>query len=157
MKQSPDLDRVQKRMRPGVLTLHGFLGTDDRALADIIDQDAQRLHQHGISGAQIAERLQGLTEEGRDLMEQERTVEGRFRITVRDDRGLLPSPFGDGRFEKGDSVLIDAETGTGLLWNPLTLHMIREHGFFGGIGSHYRIDPDTAIRILGLRTLGDQG
>ena len=39
MKQSPQMQKIQNAMRPGVITLNGFLGTDDRNLDDILTAD----------------------------------------------------------------------------------------------------------------------
>ena len=49
--------------------------------------------------------------EVRSLMEEAVQVEGRYQVQVRDDRGRLPSPWGDGTFEKGDVELNDTQTG----------------------------------------------
>lgn len=151
MKQTPELDRIQEKMQPGVLTLKGFLGDDDRKLADIIATDAFALNQLGISAEQIAEKLDDLAERGADLMEEEITVDERYRIKVRDDRGKIPSPWGDGLFEKGDVDLNDKVSGKSLKWNKLTLQLMKAHGFFGGYGSEYRIDPATACEILNIQ------
>ncbi len=155
MKQTPELDLVQAKMQPGVLTLKGFLGDDDRKLADILAADAQALSRLGITAPQIAERLQQLADLGADLMEQEIIVENRYKITVRDDRGKIPSPWGDGLFEKGDVNLADSVTGKALKWNRLTLRLLAAHGFCGGEGSEYRLDPETVCRILELKPLSN--
>ncbi|MDD2999006.1 MAG: hypothetical protein PHV05_08065 [Candidatus Riflebacteria bacterium] len=154
MKQTPDFERVQAKMQPGVLTLKGFLGYDDRKLADILAADEQTLLRFGITAEQIAERLQDLADRGADLMEQEIIVDGRYKIRVRDDRGKIPSPWGDGLFEKGDVDMTDTITGKSLKWNRLTLRLACVHGFFGGYGSEYRIDPEEVIEILGLKPAG---
>lgn len=156
MKQTPELDRVQEKMRPGVLTLKGFLGNDDRKLADIIAADQQALLRLRINADQIAERLQDLADRGADLMEQEVQVDNRYLIRVRDDRGKIPSPWEDGLFEKGDVDLVDQQTGKTLKWNRLTLRLIAKHRFFGGYGSEYRIDPDVAYEILALKPFVDR-
>ena len=150
MKQTPELDRVQQRMQPGELTLHGFLGTDTRLLVDILAADQWVVQSHGVTHAQIADRLAALTEKGRDLAEREVLVEGRYRVCVRDDRGLIPSPWGDGMFEKGEARLVDDRTDRSFRWSGLSLHLIRTHGFYSGRGSVYRIDPADAIAVLGL-------
>jgi hypothetical protein len=155
MKQTPELDRVQERMQPGVLTLTGYLGTDERKLADILDADARVLAARGVTNEQIASRLAELGEKGRDIAEREVTVEDRYRVRDRDDRGLIPSPWGDGLFTKGDVHLTDTETGAEFRWNGVTIHLIRAHGFYGGRGSDYRIDPATAIDALGIRPDSD--
>jgi hypothetical protein len=151
MKQTPDLDRAQQRMMPGELTLHGFLGTDTRKLVDIINADDETVRSRGVTHEQIADRLAGILEKGRDIMEREKKVEGRFAVTVRDDRGVLPSPFGDGRFEKDDCYVVDSETGAEFRYNALTIQMIRSHGFYSGKGSQYRLEPGAVIDILDIK------
>ncbi len=148
MKQTPELDRVQQRMQPGELTLHGFLGTDPRKLADIIAADDQAVRMRGVTHGQIADRLAELMEAGRDIAEREIMVEGRFSVSVRDDRGLIPSPWGDGLFEKGEVMLRDTLTGRTFRFNGLTLHLIRAHGFYSGKGSPFRIEPGEVIEVL---------
>ena len=137
-------------MAPGKLTLKGFLGVDTRTLGDIIRADTLVLRNHQVNGTAIADALSAITEKARDIMEQEKEIDGRFRVSVRDDRGLQPSPWGDGRFGKGDTVLFDTKTDVTLRWNELTLHLIRRHDFFGGVGSDYRLDPQTIIGLLPL-------
>ncbi len=150
MKQTPDMDRIQEKMQPGVLTLKGFLGHDDRKLADIIVADEQTLLKLNITAQQIVDRLQDISERGADLMEEELTIDGRYKVRVRDDRGKIPSPWGDGLFEKGDVDLSDSITGKSLKWNKLTLRLVSAHGFFGGKGSEYRIDPEETATLLDL-------
>ncbi|MEW6710120.1 MAG: hypothetical protein AB1403_09895 [Candidatus Riflebacteria bacterium] len=148
MKQTPELDRIQAKMQPGVLTLKGFLGNDDRKLADIIAADRQTLTNLELDIAEVCEKLHDLTERGRDLMEQEVKVDNRYLIKVRDDRGKIPSPWDDGLFEKGDVELTDSKTGKKLKWNQLTLRLASAHGFLGGTGSEYRLDPQDLLDVL---------
>lgn len=149
MKQTPELDRIQEKMKPGVLTLKGFLGYDDRKLADIIAADHQALQNLGIDLEEVCNKLTDLAERGRDLMEQEVKVDDRYLIKVRDDRGKIPSPWDDGLFEKGDVDMLDSKTGKKLKWNQLTLRLALVHGFLGGRGSEYRLEPADLIEILG--------
>lgn len=150
MKQTPQLDRVQERMRPGEITLRGFLGSDERKLADIIAHDAEAVAALGLDHARIADAFTRLQAEGTDIAEREIEVDGRYKVHVRDDRGVLPSPWGDGRFGKGEVEMTDPVSGLTFHWNELTLHMIRAYGFYGGRGSDYRIDPAKAARALDL-------
>lgn len=150
MKQTPELDRIQEKMRPGVLTLKGFLGNDSRKLVDILAADNETVRRIGLDKNKLCDKLQDLAERGKDLMEQEVLVDDRYLITVRDDRGKIPSPWGDGLFEKGEVDLHDKISGQKLKWNKLTLKLIRAHSFFGGAGSEYRIDPVQASEILEL-------
>lgn len=150
MKQTPALDRVQAKMQPGEIALHGFLGHDPRKLIDIIAADAMVVARHGVTNAQIADRLDDIAVRGADLAEREVMVDEHFAVTVRDDRGVLPSPWGDGRWGKGEVHMTETRTGAKFAWNELVTHMIREYGFYGGQGSHYRIDPAAIIAALEL-------
>ncbi len=150
MRQEPELDRVQARMQPGELTLRGFLGADHRKLVDIVAQDGEAVGALGLRHDRVADRLLEIMEKGRDMMEREVLVEGRYNVHVRDDRGRLPSPWGDGLFGKGDAEMVDTVTGRRFRWNELTLHMIRAHGFYGGKGSEYRIEPRDIAEVLTL-------
>lgn len=150
MKQTPDFARIQAKMQPGVLTLHGFLGNDTRNLGDIITADTASVHAADVTHEAIADALTRLMDKGRDIMESEVLVDGRYAVIVRDDRGVLPSPFGDGHFEKGDVSMTDRQTGASFRWNALTIHMIRDYGFYCGRGCDYRIDPEAIIQALEL-------
>lgn len=151
---TPNLEEVQARMQPGVITLHGFLGHDPRPLAEILAEDNMTVAKHMVTHQQIASALRRLADAARNDLEREVLVEGRYRVTVRNDRGLLPSPWGDGLFEKGEMVVIDPTTGHTFRFNALSLHMIEAHGFYGGRGSPYRLDPLALLEALDLQPLG---
>ena len=150
MKQIPELNKIQEKMKPGVLTLKGFLGYDDRKLIDIIEADKIAFKKFGVTTYEVCKRLSELAEKGRDIMEQEILVDNRYLIKVRDDRGKIPSPWGDGLFEKGDVELFDKVTEKKIKWNGLTLKLLEAHDFWGGKGSEYRIEPSDIIKILDL-------
>jgi hypothetical protein len=46
--------------------------------------------------------------------------------------------------------LTNLRTGDEMVWTALNVHLIREHGFYEGRGSPFRIDPAQAKRALGL-------
>jgi hypothetical protein len=151
------LSSIQARMLPGAITLPGFLGSDRRPLADILAADDAAVRKLGLAHERIADRLAEIARQGRDAQEREIEVEGRYRVSVRTDRGLLPSPFGDGAFEKGETELVEIATGRSFRWTELSLHLLRTHGFYGGQGSAYRLEPAELAEALGLRkekTLG---
>lgn len=150
VKQTPELDRVQEHMQPGAITRDGFLGEDTRKLVDIIQADAVAVREAGLTHGAIADALEDMTRKGVHLMEHEVEVDGRYKVRVRDDRGKLPSPWGDGLFIKGDTEMHDPVTGRTFRWNGLTTHMIRTHGFYNGKGAYFRIDPEAIIETLGL-------
>ena len=64
MKQSPDLQKAQDSMKPGVITLYGFLGTDERNLIDILIDDNGVVKRLGAD-------YESAVEEGRRLSVEE--------------------------------------------------------------------------------------
>ena len=64
-------------------------------------------------------------------------------------RGRIPCPFGGcGAFPKGEAELVDTKTGRRMRFTPLSVHMVREHGFYGGQGSRYRLDPKLVYDLF---------
>jgi hypothetical protein len=151
MKQSPSLDIVQGRMRPGVITRDGFLGTDRRPLTEILDDDQNTLNRMGLTHAQVADRMDHLTEEGNSGLGTTVTVDGVHEVRVDAVRGYLPCPWGHkGLYPKVNVFVRNLSTGQEMMWTALTIHLIREHGFYEGRGGAFRIEPEQARAVLGL-------
>lgn len=150
MNNKQTMEEIERLLRPGELTLSGFLGDDPRPLEEIIQDDAASMADLGLSNEDLARRMEQITKEGRDLMERPVEVEQRYNVQVRDDRGPMPDPFGGAPRRKGDTIVKDHQTGTELRWNALTIAMVREHGFFSGRGSAYRLEPEALARVLGV-------
>lgn len=151
MKQSAELEAVQARMKPGVLTQQGFLGPDARKLADILDADQAAVLRLGLTHARIAERLEAFREAGLKGLGTEVPVPPHFEVRVDGARGVLPCPFGHkGVFDKTFTWVRNRRLGEALSCSDLQLHLIREHGFYEGEGSEYRLDPARLARVLEL-------
>lgn len=148
IKQPPE--NIDEMVQAGVLSKDGFIGDDTRTVAQIIAADMQTLKSLGVTCEKIAGRMKELTQKGKDLMERELSIESRYSITVRDDRGPMPDPFGGPAKRKGDTLVKDYKTGKSLRWNELVISMIEEYGFFGGNGDRYRLDPQVLIDVIGL-------
>lgn len=151
MKQSPLLEVVQGRMRAGLITRDGFLGTDRRSLAEILDGDHNAVNKLGLTHRQIADRMAYLTEAGSKGLGTTVTVDEDYEVRVDAVRGLMPCPWEHkGLYPKVNVFLRDLRTGTELVWTALQVHMIGEHGFYEGRGSAFRIEPAQAKEALGL-------
>lgn len=151
MKQSPKLKNIQENMQPGVFTAHGFLGSDNRTLKDILREDDSVVKNIGLTHRQIAERMQKFTDRGKDMPEITVTIENIYKITVDDHRGFIPCPFADNENEiKTNTKLFNMSSGKTVYWSDLNIHMIREHGFYEGKESFFRIEPVELAEILGL-------
>lgn len=152
MKQTPEQQRVIERMAPGVLSREGFLGDDRRSLQEILDADLAAVESMGLSHAEIADALDAACRAAMDALGSPvRVPQTNLVAEYHDAMGRIASPWPEGRtFAKGEVVLADTVTGESLAFTPLSVNMIREHGFYQGRGSPYRIEPAKVARILGL-------
>ena len=150
VKQSPELDAVEKEMRR--LGTGSFLGADPRRLGEILDADNSLVVSLDTTHERIASVLEEITREAKRALGD--PVEPKPGLTVHSEeaRGKVPCPWRDPGmiFQKGRIVLKDEKTGEVLVWTELSVHMIRVHGFYQGLGSPYRLEPAVLKRILNL-------
>lgn len=151
MKQSPQLELIQANMLPGALSAQGFLGEDSRNLADIILSDGKALERMGITRETLAGKMQAMTDTGTRGLGRPVPADERFEIEVEDYKGDIPCPFKDNaKAKKRQTLVRRLDTGAVMRWTDLNIHMIREHGFFEGTGSPYRLDPAELAGFLGM-------
>ena len=62
MKESPKEQKLEHMLRSSILVAGGFMGTETRSVADVIDSDLAVLEQHGVTAEQLAERMQQIGE-----------------------------------------------------------------------------------------------
>lgn len=149
VKQSPELDRIERNMRPMCLCQRGFLGYERRKLIEILTDDQGTVNSLGLSHEMIAQRLRAITEKARDGWGDPVIVDGKFSVEVNEVRGKIPCPWGHpGLYPKTHVKLEKIETGETLIWSDLGIHLVEEHGFYQGRGSPYRLDPPEVKRIL---------
>ena len=152
MKETPQEHQLHDNFLPGKITKEGFLGNDTRHIHDIIEEDAHRLARLGVTPQQIADRLQYFIEEGKKGLESPVEV-GNFVVTAIWDRGMLPSPFGDPKrlYHKIVATVQNTRLQKEIRFTQLNVHMIRDHGFFEGKGSIFRLEPEAAVEILEIQ------
>ncbi len=151
MKQSKKDDIIQEQMRPGAITRDGLLGEDRRKLRDVIEADDATVNRLGLSHARIAARLRELRDAGARGLGEPIRVDDRFEIRVDAARGKLPCPFGHpGLYGKEFIIVRNLSSGEQVTFTRLNIHLIEAHGFYEGIGSPYRQDPETLARVLGI-------
>lgn len=149
MKMTSEQRAAEERMKPGVLTSGGFLGTDGRGLADIIEADEERFRALGLDFAAVADALDRLAEAGRRGLGEPISVEGGWVVKSDDARGMIACPYQDGLYHKN---AISAESADGkhrLVYSELSVHLLRVHHFCQGTGSPFRLEPDTLSRLVG--------
>ena len=151
MKQTPELAQAQRRMRPGIISRDGFLGTDWRPLRAIIEEDDSRVGALGLTHAAIAERLRYFTQAARARLGAAAVVDKLYQVRVYEVRGKIHCPWDHpGGYGKCLVYLRRLDTGEDLTWTDLHIHMIEAHGFYEGTGSTYRLSPARLKRVLGL-------
>lgn len=149
MKQSPELEIIQANMLPGTLSAHGFLGEDTRNLADILRDDTKMLNKLGISQQELADKMQELTDSSIPGLGRPVSYSEHLEVESDDYMGRLSCPFQDFvKVDKRETRARRLDTGVIMRWTDLNIHMIREHGFFEGHGSKYRLDPVELARFL---------
>ena len=151
MKRDSDDRAVAERMAPGALSREGFLGSDQRPLADIIRADRAEAERLGVTCELLAERLRRILDAAVAALGAPVQVAPHLTTVHREAMGRIPCPVsGCGLFPKGEAEVTDTATGERILLSPLSVHLLREHGFCQGRGSRYRLEPAALIRLLGL-------
>jgi hypothetical protein len=152
MKQTVQLTRIQEKMKPGIITRDGFLGTDNRNLIDMLVEDDATVKRMDLTHAQIAQRMVDLREAGLRGLGNFISVEPHYEVRVDSVRGKLPCPFGDpGIFQKTNTTVKNLKNGKELTFTDLHIHMIGSHGFYEGRGSLFRLEPDVLVETLDVK------
>ncbi len=146
MKMLYDDKNAAERMKPGVITSGGFLGTDIRPLADIIQADEEMFQALGLDFEAVADALTRLEREGARGLGEPITVDSVWLVKSDEARGKFPCPYGDGLFHKN---AVSVERGADrIVYSDLSVHLLRAHHFCQGEGSPFRLDPVAVKRIL---------
>jgi hypothetical protein len=149
MKQTVDMQTIQDKMQPGKLTAEGFLGSDTRNLQDILLADQETMNRLGLTHVEIADRMQAITDVGKRMTEALLPLAEGFAVQVDEYMGAIPCPFGDHHnADKRNTLVKNLKTGAAVHWTDLSIHMIRAHGFYEGIGSYFRLDPTYLADFL---------
>lgn len=149
MKQAPDLKKLEELLRSSQIVAGGFMGTDARSLPEIVEADASALRQLGVTPADLAARMEHATTLARVGQGMPVQLAPDLEGVVEESRGVLVCPWpGPERFSKTTTTLTQPSTGASARWSDLSLHLIREHGFFQGHGSPYRLEPRVLVALL---------
>jgi hypothetical protein len=168
-----EIERVQERMYPGKWSEVGFLGVEDK-LKDTCTNDSNFLQEKNISCEQIADKLEVIVEKAKQLytdrIEAEAEAEdvaynfnplaiidGKFKISgfALATNGYQKCPFSErvlcGKGRQAYEIT-NIENGSSISLSQLHIHMIRDHHFFEGKGTPYRLEPSAACDVLELQS-----
>jgi len=149
VKRDPQLQAVVARMAPGALCREGFLGSDCRALEEILVADGAAVAALGLTHGEIADRLSDVYQAAVAGLGTRVDIADGVTAAWREAMGRIPCPWpGDGTFAKGEVVVEDAGSGRGFVFTALSVHLIRRHGFYQGRGSRYRLEPEHLAAVL---------
>jgi hypothetical protein len=111
-------------------------------VSEIVRQDGETLERLGLTSEAVADALQALTDAAKRGLEGPVDA-GTFIVRLDWARGLVPCPFGEKRLQPKITVeAVRKRSGETIWFSQLSVHLIREHGFFGGEGSVFRIEPE---------------
>jgi len=150
MKDTIQHREAEARMRPGSITAQGFLGEEERRVAEIVEADEIEFRRLGLDFASVAAELSRLRDEGEKGLGEPVTLEGRWLVQTGDARGKLPCPYEDGIFHKNSIWVRRLDSGEALVFSDLSIHLLAEHHFLQGKGSGFRLEPEAIKRVLGL-------
>ena len=149
MKKSPDTQKLEQILKSPAFSSAGFMGTDARSLAEIIDADLAELARLSYTPQQITERMGQITDTAAKALGNWISIDDTRRAMIAEAKGRIPCPWPHaGNFAKRVTILKDTNTGSEIKWSDLNIHLIAEHNFFEGRGSAFRIEPKEIVEML---------
>lgn len=160
---SPEqIKELEKRLVPGGFSQVGFMGPDERLL-EIYEHDKKILEKFGVTFDQVADKLTLLEARGKrsrelDPNRKKHRVDENilFWYDKTQTMGYQTCPF----LEDDDHEYVDLgtmfnlmneKTGEKINLNSLHTHMIKNHQFFEGLNTPYRLDAEKTLRILDIK------
>lgn len=145
---------LEEKMRPGNLSNGGFLGTDER-LDEVLKADEESVKALGLTHEQIADRLAYFVKAAGYPSREGKLVDGKYLVGGVAYRGGQKCPWGDAGFmmpsSSIDLFVKNLSLGEQLNFPGAIVHLIREHHFYEGKQSPYRVDPKNATRVLDIK------
>jgi hypothetical protein len=155
----PNVEELEARMRPGAFSQLGFLGPHER-LGDVLTRDAETVRILGVTCEAIAERLKTLIEHALDSPRKRARVQQHFDVSLEQYKGFQICPWSSAphqrqcdaglgvQFASLDWDISNRQAGLHMRGPGLAVHLIRDHHFFEGLGTPYRLDPAALVRLL---------
>ena len=149
MKESPENQKLEQLLRLSRLVAGGFMGSDTRSISEVIDADSAELARLGFTQEQLAERMQQITKLAIPGLGTWVRVDDTKEAAVQEAKGSLVCPWPHpGRYAKRITTVRNVQSGECISFSDLNTHLIGRHGFFGGRGSMFRIEPKQVARMI---------
>ena len=148
MKRAPQETKVIQNLAPSKFSGVGFMGNDSRDVEEVISADARTLERLGTDSLSVAGKLQIIFDLASAELGDELKLSENLTVQYLACRGRIPSPFpGEGSFEKNMVLVQSDDKSIHFYITPLSIHLIKKHGFFQGRGSPFRIEPEIIAGI----------
>jgi hypothetical protein len=153
------IETVEKRIHPGNWSPDGLLKLN-QSLKQIIENDKKTLQKLGTNSKELGSMLSGLIEKANKSNDHRPEKNKNYKIEIIRTPGLASCPWSEEEFTicthgEGQKYLSYIEFHITNLNNKITIsgnslmiHLIRDHGFFGGPGTKYRIEPSILYTLL---------
>jgi hypothetical protein len=156
----PDIGQIEARMRPGALSLRGFLGPNE-SLRTVMAADSQAMQRIGITFEALAASIEALIAAASDSSTHEAIVRGAHHVRIQQYMGFQICPWSPdplhmqcvGRavhFSSLDWKVENLRTRQVMQGPGLIVHLMYDHHFCEGLESPYRVDPVALADLLGL-------
>ncbi len=148
---TPELIKATEKMQPGQISQAGFFGDDDRDLSTIIEEQRVTCRRLGVSWQSIAEAMEVFASQGLSAFGCTLTVDNKWEVCADENRGKVPCPFPHpGMYQKTVYTVRNLRTNNEVRFTDLSIHLIKDHGFFQGKGAPFHNDPADLIEVLEL-------
>ena len=153
-----ELKEVERRMQPGGWNTKPML-LPGYSLESIIAEDARRLATLQVSPETLGTKFAELLAQGEKTDWFRPFRQGGVAVELRRRRGFITCPWADDEFVRcttgaggratGNEFLIrDRKSSRSIEGFEISVHLIRDHGFFGGPGTPFRIEPEDLAAVL---------
>jgi len=153
------IETIEKRMRPGNWIPDGLL-RPDQSLKQIIENDKKNLQKLGTNSKELGAMLSALIEKANKSNKHRAEKNRNYDIEIIRTPGLASCPWSEEEFTicthgEGQKYLsyiqfhiTNLNNKIAIYGNSLMIHLIRDHGFFGGPDTKYRIEPSILYALL---------
>ncbi len=147
-------ETIEASMKPGRLSMGGFLGDVER-LDEVLRADDETVRKLGLTHEQIADRIEYFLRAIGYPTIDGKVVDGKYLGGGVAYRGGQACPWNDVDFMMPNSTLNlfvrNQTTNEELRFPGAIAHLIRQHHFYEGKQSPYRVDPEKAVRVLDIK------
>jgi len=154
------IEELEIRMQSRAYSMKGFLGAGEK-LMEVIAHDSDTLKKLDLDYEDLAGGLESLLNVAIESRKEELII-GLFEIRIKKFRGYQLCPWSQeqdkkqctigGRVQYGslDWEIKNRKINLLLSGPGLIVHLIRDHHFFEGLASPYRVDPLQLAKLLEL-------